>query len=125
MTNRPLPLLLAVVVLAIEGVGAIAFAVLLATVKGAVIGEVVWYVNLLAGTAVAFSVPALVATVGAWARRSWSWLVGVVVESIMLLGVAAALVSGGWHPAFLVAVALAGAGLAGLLAPVTRRALRV
>jgi hypothetical protein len=125
VTSRPLPLLLAIVVLAVEGVGAIAFAVLIATVKGAVIGEVVWYVDLLAATAVAFGAPALVAMVGAWARRSWSWLVGVIVQSILLLGVAAAIVSGGWHPALVIAVALAGAGLAGLLAPVTRRVLGV
>jgi hypothetical protein len=125
VTNRPLPLLLAVVVLAIEGIGAIALAVLLATVKGAVLGEVVWYVNLLAATAVAFGAPALVATWGTWTGRSWSWLVATILQAIVLLAVAVATLSGGWHPALLGAVALGAAGLAGLLAASTRQALRV
>ena len=50
---------------------------------------------------------------------------GVVVQSIVLLGVVVAALSGGWHPALLAAVVLGGLGAAALFSPATRRALGV
>ena len=125
MTGRPASLLVAIVVLAVEGVGALLFAALVAALRGWVLADVRYDVEVLVAASVGFALPCLVAAAGAWAGRSWSWLVGVVIQSIVLMGVAAAIVSGGWHPALLVAIALAGTGAAALFNPATRRALGV
>jgi hypothetical protein len=120
--NRPLPLLLSVVVLVTEGVGALAWGMLLIGLAIG-FGDVDPITSMVIGAAAVFGVAAIAGGVGAWGRRSWGWLLGVVLQVLVLLGVVVAAVSGGWHPALLVAVALGGAGLAGLLAPASRRTL--
>lgn len=124
MTGRPPALLVTIVVLLVEGVGAIAWVVLLAALT-ATFGDADPLTAATAAASAAFGVAALVAAGGAWARRSWSWLVGAVAQAVVLLGVVVAGLSGGFHPALLAAVALGGIGSLALFRPETRRALGV
>ena len=125
MTSRPLALLLAVVVLAVEGVGAAGFGILLVGLAGELLAEIRPFGALLPASAIVFGVAALVAAAGTWARRSWSWLAGALVQAVLLLGVVVAGLSGGVHPALLAAVALGGLGSLALFHRDTRRALGV
>jgi hypothetical protein len=122
---RPPALLLAVVVLALEGVGSAAFGLLLIGMAGELLAEVQPFGTLLPASALAFGVAALAGAVGAWARRSWSWFVGAVLQAVLLFGVIVAGLSGGFHPALGAAVALGGLGSIALFHPATRRALAV
>jgi len=124
VTGRPLALLVALVVLLVEGVGAIAWAALLAVLMAG-FGDVDPNTAATAAASALFGVAALVAAAGAWARRSWSWPVGAVVQAVLLLGVVVAGLSGGFHPALLAAVALGGLGALALFQDATRRALGV
>jgi hypothetical protein len=124
-TARPLALLLAVVVLALEGVGSAGFGLLLVGLAGELLAEIQPFGALLPASALAFGVAALVAAVGAWMRRSWSWFVGAVLQAVLLLGVILAGLSGGFHAALLAAVALGGLGAIALFHGDTRRALGV
>lgn len=125
MTGRPPALLLAVVVLVIEALGAVAWAIFSLLLASALGGGVplVAAVGIVAG--LVFGVVAPIAAVGARRGRAWSWPAGVALQGVVLLGVVVAFPYAGWQPAFLAALALAVAGLAGLLAPATRRTLRV
>lgn len=125
MTGRPLMLLVAVLVLAIEGVGAVGFAIFLAVLAGGLLGEIQPFGALLPASSIAFGVAAFVAAIAAWRRRSWSWVVAAAIQAILLLGVIVASLSGGFHPALAAAVALGGLGLVALLSEDTRRALGV
>lgn len=125
MTARPAALLLAVVVLALEGVGTIGFGLLLVGLAGELLAEIQPFGVLLPASALAFGVAALVAAIGAWARRSWSWVVGSVLQAVLLLGVIVAGLSGGFHVALVAAVALGGLGAVALFHPDARRALGV
>lgn len=125
MTARPPTLLVAIVVLALEGVGAAGFGLLLVGLAGDLLGEIQPLGALLPASAIAFGVAALAAAVGAWARRSWSWLVGAVLQAVLLLGVIVAALSGGFHPALVSAIALGGLGAIALFHPDTRQALGV
>ena len=124
MTVRPPALLVALVVLLVEGVGAIAWAALLAVLMAG-FGDVDPITATTAAASALFGIAALVAAAGAWARRSWSWLVGAVVQAVLLLGVVVAGLSGAFHPALLAAVALGGLGAVALFHGATRRALGV
>jgi hypothetical protein len=125
VTARPPTLLAAVVVLALEGVGSVAFGLLLVGLAGDLLADIQPFGALLPASALAFGVAALAAALGAWARRSWSWFVGAVVQTVLVLGVVVAALSGGFHPALLAAVALGGLGAIALFHPDTRRALGV
>lgn len=125
MTARPPMLLVAVVVLALEGVGAAGFGFLLVALAGDALAEIQPLGAILPASAFAFGVAALLGAVGAWARRSWSWFVGAVVQAVLLLGVVVAGMSGGLHLALISAVALGGLGAIALFHPDTRRALGV
>jgi hypothetical protein len=118
-------LLVVVVVLALEGVGALGFGLLLVALAGELLGEIQPFGIVLPVSAIAFGVAALAGAVGAWRRRSWSWFVGAVVQAVLLLGVLVAGLSGGFHPALLSAVTLGGLGAIALFHPDTRRALGV
>jgi hypothetical protein len=118
-------LLLAVVVLALEGVGSAAFGILLVGLAGEQLAEIQPFGVVLPASALVFGVAALAGAVGAWARRSWSWFVGAVLQAVLLLGVIVAGLSGGFHPALFAAVALGGLGSIALFHPDTRRALGV
>jgi uncharacterized membrane protein YfcA len=122
--TRPPALLLAVVVLALEGVGGLAWAALLAALIGS-FGDVDPITASTAVAAAVFGAAALVAAVGAWGRRTWSWPIGAVLQALVMLGVIVAGVSGGWHPALLAGVILGGLGMVALFNPETRRALGV
>jgi len=74
MTARPPMLLLAVLVLAIEGVGAVGFGIFLAVLAGGQLGEIQPLGALLPASSIAFGVAAFVAAVAAWRRRSWGWV---------------------------------------------------
>ena len=125
MTARPPWLLLAIVVLALEGVGSIGFGLLLVGLAGELLAEIQPFGALLPASALAFGVAAIVAAAGAWTRRSWSWFVGAVLQAVLLFGVIVAGLSGGFHVALLAAVALGGLGAIALFHPDTRRALGV
>jgi hypothetical protein len=125
VTARPPMLLLAAVVLALEGVGAAGFGILLVAMAGDALASIQPFGAILPTSAIAFGIAALVGAIGAWQRRSWSWFVGTVVQAVLLLGVVVAALSGGFHPALLAAVVLGGLGAAALFSPATRRALGV
>jgi hypothetical protein len=118
-------LLVAVVVLALEGVGAVGFGLLLVALAGELLAEIQPFGAMLPISSLVFGVVALAGAVGAWGRRSWSWFVGAVVQAILLLGVLVAGLSGGFHPALFSAVTLGGLGGIALFHPDTRRALGV
>ena len=63
--DRPAPLLVAIVVLAVEGIGALGIAGLMATLTGALVGDLVPYVSLPMAATVAAGVPCLIAAWGA------------------------------------------------------------
>lgn len=123
--SRPASLLAAIVVLALEGVGAFGWAILMLVVISVLAGTVAPLVGPIIAAALAFGVACLIAAWGAWRGRSWSWPVGTVLQAVVLLATIVAALSGGWHPALLAAVALGAAGLVALLAPATRRSLSV
>jgi branched-subunit amino acid transport protein len=125
VTARPPALLLAVVVLALEGVGAVGFGIFLAVLAGGVLEEIQPFGALLPASSIAFGVAALVAAIAAWRRRSWGWVVAAAIQAILLLGVIVAAMSGAFHPALLAAVALGGLGLVALFHEDTRQALVV
>ena len=120
--TRPAPLLLAVVVLALEGVGGLAWAAVLAALI-ATFGDADPITASTAVASVVFGAGALGAAVGAWGRRTWSWPVGAVLQALVMLGVIVAGLSGVLHPALLAAVVLGGLGMVALFHPETRRAL--
>lgn len=124
-TDRPLALLLAVVVLALEGVGSVGFGLLLVGLAGELLAEIQPFGVLLPASALAFGIAAIVAAVGAWGRRSWSWFVGAVLQAVLLFGVIVAGLSGGFHVALIAAVALGGLGAIALFHPDTRQTLAV
>jgi hypothetical protein len=125
MNHQPPELLAAVVVLVVEGIGAIGWSALMIVVVAALGGSVAMVAAMTILGAFGFGIVALAAAIGAWRRRSWSWLVGTTLQAVVLLGVVIAALSGGWHPALLVAIALALTGAAALSSPATRRALGV
>lgn len=123
--TRPGPLLLAVVVLAAEGVGALGWAGLILMVVDALGGGLAPIGAVATGAGIVFGVAALVTAAGAWRRKRWAWIVAAVIQVLVLLGVAVAALSGGWHVALTAAVALGVAGLVSVVAPPTKRWLGV
>jgi len=122
---RPGPLLLAVVVLVIEGVGALGWAALILMVVDALGGGLAPIGTVAIGSGVVFGVAALVTSAGAWRRQRWAWRVATVIQVVVLLGVVVAALTGGWHIALTAAVALGAAGLGGVIATRTRNWLGV
>ncbi len=123
--GRPGSLVLAVVVLAAEGVGALGWVALILMVVDALGGGLAPIGAVAIGAGIVFGVAALVAAAGTWRRKRWSWLVATVIQVVVLLGVVVAALSGGWHSALTAAVALGVAGLATVVATPTRRWLGV
>jgi len=117
---RPGSLLLTVVVLMVEGVGALGWVALILMVVDALGGGLAPIGAVAIGAGLVFGVAALVAAAGAWRRQRWAWLVATVIQVVVLLGVLVAALSGGWHIALTAAAALGVAGLAGVVATPTR-----
>lgn len=118
---HPGSLLLAVVVLAVEGVGALGWTALILMVVDALGGGLAPIGAVAIGGGIVFGVAALVTAASAWRRQRWAWLVATVIQAVVLLGVVVAALSGGWHIALTAAVALGATGLAGIVATPTRR----
>lgn len=122
---RPGSLMLAVVVLAAEGVGALGWAALLIIVVDALGGGLAPIGAVAIGAGIVFGVAALVAVAGTWRRQRWAWIVAAVIQVVVLLGVVVAALSGGWHSVLTAAAALGVAGLVGVVARPTKRWLGV
>jgi hypothetical protein len=125
--GRPIPLLAAVVLLALIGVGGLAAAPVVAAEAsvverfddhlGAIGGAI-----LLAGAAAAVVVGVLGVTgaVGLWRRRTWGWISAVAASGLVVVGTLLAIASGAQETALTLGLML---GIAGALAtwmPATR-----
>ncbi len=56
-------------------------------------------------------------------RRSWSWTAAAMVQVLVAIGTAAAVLIADWHPAYLIGLGVAAALLVLLSMPAVRRAL--
>jgi hypothetical protein len=126
MYARPPGLVVASLLLAIVGVGAVAFASLFVAVSRSADGLTTVLLDplIIVGVLLAWGVMAIVAAVGLWQLRPWSWPIGVVIGLIGLAGSAVALVTSGQAP-LIVALLITTAIVAALSGPAVRRALRV
>ncbi len=121
--SRPVSLLVAIVALVVEGLGAMAWGGLTIVLVRVFGGGVPPLAVVAIGGSVAFGLAALAVAVAAWRRRGWSWAGGVALQVVILLGIVVAIPYAGFPPPFVGAAALAVLGLVALLTPGTRRSL--
>jgi uncharacterized membrane protein (DUF2068 family) len=127
--GRPIPLLAAVVLLGLIGVGGLLAAPVVAA--GATVAEqlddhlgAIGGAILLAGAvaAVVVGVLGVMGAVGLWRRQAWGWLAAVAATGLVIAGTLLAIASGAQETALTLGLAL---GIAGALAtwlPATRAA---
>jgi hypothetical protein len=80
-------------------------------------------VRFAAGGAFVFAVFAAIAARGARLRRRWTWTMTAVLQLILAIGTAAAVMMADWHPIYLLGFALAAVTMLVLSAASVRRSL--
>jgi hypothetical protein len=117
------------VLLWIEAVGGVAFAVMLvALTRGtrSFLGELEpaaeAVMTAVSAASLLFGIAAATAAVGVWRGRGWAWALASVLQALVILGCLAALTTGGWVPALWLALLPALAGIALLATPGVRPA---
>lgn len=127
--GRPIPLLAAVVLVGLIGIGGLLAAPVVAAEAtvveqlddhlGAIGGAI-----LLAGAVAALVVGGLgvLGAVGLWRRRTWGWLAAVAATGLVVAGTLLAMVSGAQETALALGLALGLAGASATWLPATRAA---
>jgi biotin transporter BioY len=80
-------------------------------------------VRLVAGFSFVFAILAAVASRGARRRRAWAWTLAAVLQLILAVGTAVAVLVAEWHPAYLAGFGLAAVVMVVLSTTAVRRAL--
>ena len=118
--------LLRVLLLAEAGLGLL-LAIVLSMVASEMTGEAgrasEQNLRFAAGFSFLFAILAAVASRGARRRRGWSWTLAAVLQLILAIGTAVAILTATWHPAYLLGFALASVVMLVLSAASVRRAL--
>jgi hypothetical protein len=80
-------------------------------------------VRFVAGGAFLFAVFAAIAARGARLRRRWTWTMAAILQLVLAIGTAVAVMVAEWHAVYLLGFALAAVTMLVLSAPSVRRAL--
>jgi hypothetical protein len=126
MSSRPAGAVVTSLLLALIGIGAIAFASLLVAVSRSAGGNtaILDAPLVIVGLLLAYGVTSVVAAVGVWQVRPWAWPLGVVIGLTGAVGCAVALVTSG-QALMIVGLLLTTAIVAALSGPSVRQAFRV
>ena len=127
--GRPIPLLVAVVVVGLLGVGGLTAAPLLLAQAASAqqlddhLGAIGGAMLFIAGVAtLALGSAGTLGAVGIWKRRSWGWLVGALASAVVLLGTVVAMSFADAATPLVLGAVLGGAGAIAVWWPATRRA---
>jgi hypothetical protein len=121
--RRPLGIVILTTVLGLQSAAALAFGISVSLLVGSLLPTMATGAQFLSAAAVVFGVVAFFTARGVWRLRAWSFAWAAMLQVVVALAVAVALVAGGFAPQLAWAIGLTLVAVVALSVPSTREAL--